>query len=185
VADIIRSRWANAERFRGLGLSIAALFVILATSSELWPTNDDSFFSLIPTNEIGIAIVFLLFLLLFFLYILDLHRFCVSTRKTLIIVLSFLFSLADVGIFYTIGSFLYGSLFVQGVERFFTMWEILFIGLPLLIGEFTLSSRASKRLEEAKELYKKTQRLLEKAQEDDREIEERKKKKGPRPKLPE
>ncbi len=180
-----KERWLTGDRYRGLALSIAAVIIIISTSSELWPLATDSLFNIIISISYSWVIPLSFTIFLFLLYLVDYYRI-VNKKTGRVIILALICTILDITLIYTFTYLSYAILFGLSIsiESFSSQWNLLYLILPVIIGEFTLSTRASSQLETARRLHKDAQDLLQEIRRERKLRADKEKEKGVRPKLP-
>ena len=179
-----KDRWTTGNRLKGLALSAAAVSVIIVSASELWHTNQESIFNQISSARLNWIIPSSLWILLFILYAIDYSQYDrISKMKTFS--LGAISAFLDAFIVYSYSFCFYALLFSLEFTflGYIMQWNLFYLALPVIIGEFTLSERASSQLEKARRLHEEASELLKEIREEKKRRTEKRRKRGKRPQL--
>ena len=158
----ISRRILSGERLRTRLLSTAALFLLIASASELWVDSEPSFFSRVTRSPISWLVLLALSVLLASLYAIDYLRIHSTFRIGALFVAPICTGF-DIGVMYLITFALYVLVGDLAWEDIFASGYLLYIAIPLVLGEFTLSSLLSHQLEEVKNLRDRAKKALKRA----------------------
>ena len=148
VGELLRTRFGLSEKGPRVLLGFVALFLLVATSSELWFSNQDSFFNksgLITSPVFPTVVTFLLILLQCFnwkrisgkLAIGDMVEYGLLCAAGDILLMAGVTLIVYVGI---------GEMLPLDLNQY---WKIFYLGIALAAGEFALSSMISGLLKKA------------------------------------
>jgi len=152
--DELRQRLFSTEKGIRVLLAFAGLLGFVASSSELWLTSSLSFFSRIPDLPDGLLTPVILFFVLVILYCENWKRICerwdwksgigyglISAGGDVLIM-----CLVTYGLYLGIGELTSVTLPIS--------WKLLYLAVPLSIGEFALTSMISNLLQKIISLEK-------------------------------
>ncbi|MFW9916649.1 MAG: hypothetical protein ACFFGZ_13660 [Candidatus Thorarchaeota archaeon] len=157
----IRNEFVTWDKFRWMSLSLSAMFLIVAPSSELWLTNDDSLFTRIKLSPLAFGFLIALISLLICLYSVELYRRTNERSFKRSLAFSLPCTFIDVLIMGILTFIIYWAIGEITSDTYCEAWKLLYISVLLALGEFSLSSTMSDRLRKAKKLEKQVDQVVE------------------------
>lgn len=143
------------DRSNSLIIGFAAIFILVASSSELWFSSDVSLFKELPNYPVNLIGLAAIFIMLFLLNCVDWQKRTRDDSLSKAACFAFLSTITE-----SMLSFLWvmitylsiGELHQMPIQEY---WNLLYIALPVLLVELSLSSTVSRQLIEARELKRR------------------------------
>ena len=153
--DELRHRLLSIEKVIRVLLAFAGLLGFVASSSELWLTSSLSFFSKLPDLPNGLLTPGILFFILVSLYCENWKRTCERWDWKSGIGYGLISAGVDVLIMCLVTYGVYLGINELTIVTLPISWKLLYLAVPLSIGEFALTSMISKLLQKTISLEKK------------------------------
>ncbi len=159
LKDEIVFRFVNPGKMKRLSLAFAALILLYATSSELWFGDIEPFFDLLAPFPVLLIFPILLYFVLFLLYYYDWNQVTFKEMPYVGIFFGLISATIDCILMYSIVFSVYWFL-GNPIGLIISPWKLLYLAIPLAIGEFSLSSIISQERRKAKELQKRLEESM-------------------------
>jgi len=168
LAQELRANYVNMAKWKRVFLAFAGFLLLVSSSSELWFGESPSVFQNIPPYPYGLVLPTILSLFLFLFHSLNWRMLHQEKLTAFAPLYGFLCTIVDVSVMLVLVVLVYSAIgqsyVVNGLASLDmdTLCKVLYLAVPLALGEFTLSSALSSELRKARELEKRLEASLKK-----------------------
>ncbi len=156
IRSVLLEKYWSAKNGLGLLAIMGITLGLVASSSELWLSNESSLFARFTSFEHSVFYVIITGIILFILYYYDWKR--TVTQKSLLrnAFYSLACALLDLFQMWLVIMFSFLLLNELTLSNFHLYWKLFYLTMPLTIGEFALSSALTNLLQKAKNLERRS-----------------------------
>ena len=153
----IKARFWSSDKAGRVLLAIAGLLGFIPSANELWLRNEEGFFTRFTSFGGAITFACVFAFLLFIFYCMNWYRITSQAISGSMLAYALISAVLDILVMTVV---VFGVYFAVGeitLETFNSSWKLLYIVVPLAIGEFALTSIVTRLLRKAAEIERDLQ----------------------------